>query len=86
MSEHQTVVTRKGQITLPAEVRRALGLRQGDKVTVELMEGQATVRKAEGVIARTAGAVRPHPSPLSARKLREAAETAWSEEAMERNA
>ncbi|MBM3462697.1 MAG: AbrB/MazE/SpoVT family DNA-binding domain-containing protein [Armatimonadetes bacterium] len=85
MSQHQTVVTRKGQITLPAEVRRALGLRQGDRVTVELANGQATVRRAEGVIARTAGSVAPIAPPLTATEMRDVAEQAWADESMDRN-
>src|SRR5207248_9670480 len=35
-TEQYTVVTRKGQITVPAEIRKALGLRIGDKVAVSL--------------------------------------------------
>jgi bifunctional DNA-binding transcriptional regulator/antitoxin component of YhaV-PrlF toxin-antitoxin module len=31
MHERLSVVTRKGQITIPAEFRRALGLKEGDK-------------------------------------------------------
>jgi len=87
-SQHQTVVTRKGQITLPAEIRHALGLQRGDKVTVELLNGQATVKRSQVVIARTAGSVHPRRStkPLSAKELREAGEAAWADEGMERNA
>ncbi|MBI3927875.1 MAG: AbrB/MazE/SpoVT family DNA-binding domain-containing protein [Armatimonadetes bacterium] len=79
-----TVVTRKGQITLPAEIRRALGLRQGDKVAVHLTGDQAIVKRAESVVARTAGAVKTERPPLSARDLRKAAEEAWAEDAVDR--
>ena len=55
MKEIVSVVTRKGQVTVPAEIRQALGLKQGDKVAF-LLEGR-TVRltPAESVVARTAG-------------------------------
>ncbi|TFU27103.1 AbrB/MazE/SpoVT family DNA-binding domain-containing protein [Thermus tengchongensis] len=34
----------KYQITLPAEVRRALGLRPGEKLRVEVVEGEIRLR------------------------------------------
>ncbi len=33
-------ITSKGQITLPVRIRRALGLREGDKVAFVEMDGQ----------------------------------------------
>lgn len=41
--EQITTVTRKGQITIPAEIRRALGIEEGDKIAVSLLEGQEDV-------------------------------------------
>ena len=41
-------ITSKGQITIPAEVRRMLGLKPGDKVAFEHMaQGAIFVRKAD---------------------------------------
>lgn len=37
--EQLTTVTRKGQITIPAEIRRALGIEEGDKIAVSIMTG-----------------------------------------------
>ena len=36
-------VTSKGQITIPQEVRKRLGLKQGDQVSFELKEGQTVL-------------------------------------------
>jgi len=36
----------KGQLTVPIDVRRALGLSRGDTVTIELTEDGAVLRKA----------------------------------------
>lgn len=36
-------VSSKGQITLPAEARRAVGLRAGDRVTVRVRDGAIVV-------------------------------------------
>jgi antitoxin PrlF len=41
MKELLSVITRKGQVTVPAEVRRSLGLKQGDKVAFRLEDGVA---------------------------------------------
>lgn len=39
-------VSSKSQIVLPAEVRRRLGIRPGDRLTVEVADGQILLRKA----------------------------------------
>ena len=38
------VVTRKGQVTVPAEIRRELGLKEGDRVIFVLDRGEARLR------------------------------------------
>lgn len=45
MKELLTVVTRKGQVTIPSELRKALKLKQGDRV--------AFVLEPEGVVRLT---------------------------------
>ena len=55
MSSGTTTVTRKGQITIPIEVRRALGLNEGDRVMVTQEGGRAIISRAESVAERTAG-------------------------------
>ena len=42
----QAKVTSKGQITIPLEVRRALGVKAGDRVLFEGTEGNIQVRSA----------------------------------------
>jgi AbrB family looped-hinge helix DNA binding protein len=41
----------KGQITLPAEARRTLGLRSGDRVAIEERGGEIVVRRARDFFA-----------------------------------
>ena len=36
----------KSQLVLPAEIRRKLGIRPGDRVTIELADDHAVIRKA----------------------------------------
>lgn len=40
MSKHTSIVTRKGQITIPIEMRRELGIHEGDRVEFVHSEGK----------------------------------------------
>jgi len=42
----QAKVTSKGQITIPLDIRRKLGVRAGDQVIFEATDDQVTVRPA----------------------------------------
>lgn len=44
-------VTSKGQITLPAKARRALGLRSGQKVAIHIGENSLTIDAPGDIIA-----------------------------------
>ena len=80
-----TIMTSKGQVTIPAEIRQALGLMEGDRLEVQLEADAVRLRRAESVIARTAG-IFAHPGPARpAEELREAAETAIALEAEARS-
>ena len=84
MRPYLTIVTRKGQITIPAEYRRALALKEGDKVAVTLDDGQGRVTPYGSVAERTAGVVKWDGPVLSAEELRAAAEEAIADAAVER--
>jgi Regulators of stationary/sporulation gene expression len=45
-------VTRNYQITIPAEVRRRLGIKAGDRVVVEVEGDKIVIRKAGGDLPR----------------------------------
>ena len=55
MSTYYTVITRKGQITVPADIRRSLGMNQGDLVAVDQEGDSVRLRRSESIVARTAG-------------------------------
>ncbi|WP_297090797.1 AbrB/MazE/SpoVT family DNA-binding domain-containing protein [Thermococcus sp.] len=42
-----TKVTRNYQITIPAEIRKALGIREGEYLSVELRGDEIVIKKAE---------------------------------------
>ncbi len=74
----QAKITSKGQVTIPAEVRDALHLREGDMVTFEVDDqDQARLRavRAESPFARYAGALREDQSLDAQRIVEELRET-----------
>lgn len=79
------VVTRKGQITIPAEIRRALDLDVGDRVVFDLVDDEIHVRPAGSVVTETAGALRGDEASVSAEELRNLAETAIADATCERS-
>ena len=81
MKQMRTVVTRKGQVTVPAEIRRALGLSRGDVLAFEIDQGGVRLVRADSVVERTAGALKSDGPPLTAEQLRDAAEIAIAAEA-----
>ena len=70
MKELVTTLTSKGQVTIPVEIRRALGLKPHDRVAFALTDGVATVRPAESVVDRLAGSVKWQGGPIDFKKLR----------------
>ncbi len=86
MKELLSAVTRKGQVTVPAEVRRTLGLKEGDKVAFVMDEDQVRLVPVGSVVDRTAGMFRTGRRPETAAELRDAAERAVAGQAVERMA
>ncbi|MCL5291196.1 MAG: AbrB/MazE/SpoVT family DNA-binding domain-containing protein [Actinobacteria bacterium] len=59
----KSVVSSKGQVTIPAKVRKALGLKPGDRVAYKLVEGRAELVPVKGTILDAAGSVTPRKQP-----------------------
>ena len=68
-------MTSKGQLTIPKEVREALGLRTGDHVTFRVRDGAAVMAKVPDFLD-LAGSV-PVPAELSGKSWREIREETW---------
>jgi AbrB family looped-hinge helix DNA binding protein len=85
MRELLSIVTRKGQITLPAELRKSLGIKEGDKVALSLAgpdQGQICLRPVRSVAELTFGAVKPRQQPEDFEALRQQFEEGSAQEAM----
>jgi AbrB family looped-hinge helix DNA binding protein len=76
------IVTRKGQITIPAEIRRKLNIHQGDRVRVVLDGESVKVEPVGDVVARTAGILREYAKtlPPTEKELKEAAAQAIADD------
>src|SRR3954470_21296645 len=85
MQKRVGVVTRKGQVTIPAEFRKALGIKEGDKVALSLEEGEVRLAPSESVVTRTAGIFKTDEPAKTAEELRVLAEEAIAQDVMERS-
>lgn len=83
--ERSSPITSKGQVTIPVEVRRVLGVKPRDRVSFVVENHEVHIRRADSVVARTAGIFKSSAPALSAEELREAAESAMAEVALERS-
>ena len=80
-------ITSKNQITVPSEVRAELNVKPGDRLRFVSTPDGIHVERAQSVTDATAGILKQYAifPPPSARELREMAEEAWAEEAVERD-
>lgn len=84
MKELFSTVTTKGQVTIPIEVRRRLGLTAHEKVAFILEDDQVRLAPRKSIVACTAGIIKTTQPPLTAEELREKAEHAIAEDVIER--
>lgn len=63
MATMATSMTKKGQVTIPVEVRKALGLKPRDRVVFEIRDTEVTIRPASSDLLAGFGAVKPKTRP-----------------------
>jgi antitoxin PrlF len=80
MPELETRVTRKGQVTIPAEIRHRLGLKPKDMVRFEVEGDAVKLKPAPSRLLAGFGAATPTQKPEDWRKIREDMEAAIAEE------
>jgi AbrB family looped-hinge helix DNA binding protein len=87
MRQMTAKLTSKGQITMPSEVRRSLGVSAGDRVAFVMGRNGIRVQRARSVVDETAGVFKKYLAkrPLTAKQLKRRAEDALTDEAVERD-
>jgi antitoxin PrlF len=77
-------VTKKGQVTIPIEVRRALGISEGDQVGFLRQGDDFILVRPEDIVRRTAGSLSAFrlPRPLSIEEEDEAYRQGVADEVM----
>lgn len=80
MAVYSARVSSKGQLTLPAELRRHLGIREGDAVTFRIEDQTAVLEKERETLESVFGSI-PTPPHLVGRDIDEMIEEAMAENA-----
>ena len=76
MKEFTSSISPKGQVTIPVEIRRLLGVRPKDKVHFQVEDDRILLTSAPITLEAAYGAVRPTHRPEDFRKLTKAAKEA----------
>jgi antitoxin PrlF len=74
-------ITTKGQVTIPAEIRRLLGVHAHGRVAFVVEDDQVRLAPALSVTERTAGIMKSTRPPLTPQAEKAAAEEAIAEDA-----
>jgi AbrB family looped-hinge helix DNA binding protein len=69
MKEIVTTMTQRGQVTVPAEVRRMLGLKPREKVAFAIDDGEVRLRPARYTLDTVYGSVPPLRKRLSDKEI-----------------
>jgi len=70
MKESLATITAKGQVTIPAEIRKALGLKPKDKVAFVFNQGEVKIEPSSSTLRLGFGAVKPRKKPEDFKQLR----------------
>jgi len=67
----ESTITRKGQVTIPKEIRDQLGMKEGEKVVFVLRGGEVLLKILKGTILDLKGSVRPSARPEDFNRIRQ---------------
>lgn len=70
---YASVVTQKGQVTIPVEIRRALGIKANDRVTFIIDQDRVCIEPIAESIETIFGAIEPIQRPEDFQRLRDTA-------------
>ncbi len=80
MQEFETTLTEKGQVTIPLEIRRLIGLQPKDKVRFEVDGEVVKISRASSKLLAAYRSVTPRKDLEDAQKMREEFEEGVAEE------
>ena len=84
MKEITTTITQRSQVTVPAEVRRVLGVKPRDKVTFTIADGEVRLRPVSYSLESAYGSVEPAGEPQDFDELSRAARDARAERTLQK--
>lgn len=67
----ESTITRKGQVTIPKEIRDQLGMKEGERVVFALRGGEVFLKVLKGTILDLKGSVRPSARPEDFNRIRQ---------------
>jgi antitoxin PrlF len=68
--EYISTITSKGQVTVPVEIRRALGLKSQDKIVFRVVGGKVEVGPLPMTLEEAYGSVKPRAMPEDFKAIR----------------
>ena len=69
----ESTMTRKGQVTIPKEIRDRLGVKEGEKVLFVMRGEEVVLKVVKGTILDLRGSVQPSTRPEDFDKIRQSA-------------
>ena len=78
LKEYSRRMTSKGQVTVPAEVRRKLGIRPGETIIFRIVKDHVEIDRSPMSLEEAFGSIRPLGTPED---FDVQAQTAWDEHA-----
>ena len=82
---HLMVVARKGQITIPAPIREALQIKEGDTIAVELQGSEAKITPITSTLEAGYQSLPALPSPLDWKEVEQIAHEDQAESVSQEN-
>lgn len=84
MKEITTTITQRGQVTIPAEVRRVLGLKPRDKVAFTIEGNEVRLAAASFTLESAYGSVKPSKRPEDFGEISQTAKEAKAEKTIDK--
>jgi AbrB family looped-hinge helix DNA binding protein len=80
MHQYVSTVTRKGQVTIPGPIRKALNIQPKDTVAFSFVDGQVLLRPIRSSLLAGYASVKPHNRPEDFRRMRQEIEQEIADE------